>query len=215
MRKQSAILLAGVSFLLLARVSGATVLVPTDLKDLSRSAYAIVHGRVVSVQPVWSEDARRIESLVSVSVIDYLKGNLGDTVTVRVPGGEMGRYRTVMVGAPTFREGDEVVLFLGTRPPAMPYLLGLGQGVYRLARHATSTEPLVVPPAIAPGLTPRGVVVRGQPGRIPVPYEEFARQVRLVMGSAAATSAAARRAIPGEGPRAEPRDAPRTPARIR
>jgi hypothetical protein len=216
MKKQFAIVMAGIGLLLLARSLGATVLLPTDLKDLSKSAYAIVHGRVVSVQPQWSEDARRIESLVSISAIDYLKGDLGATVTVRVPGGELGRYRSVMVGAPTFREGDEVVLFLGTRPPAMPYLLGLGQGVYRLTRETPTSEPLVSPSPIAPGVTPIGPIVRGQPSRTPVPYREFVRQVQLVSAAAAAPAGrSAPSAAAASGAHAVPRVAPKTPARIR
>jgi hypothetical protein len=214
MKKQSAIVMTGVGLLLLARSLGATVLVPTDLKDLSKSAYAIVHGRVVSVQAQWSEDARHIESLVSISAIDYLKGNLGATVTIRVPGGELGRYRSVMVGAPTFREGDEVVLFLGTSPPAMPYLLGLGQGVYRLTRATPTSEPLVSPTPIAPGVTANGVIVRGT--LAPVPYHEFVRQVQVV--SAAAAAPVGRQPPAGassSAPHAVPRAVPTTPARIR
>ena len=214
MKKQFAIVIAGVGVLLLARSLGATVLLPTDLKDLTKSAYAIVHGRVVSVQSQWSEDARHVESLVSISAIDYLKGNLGATVTIRVPGGEMGRYRWVTVGAPTFREGDEVVLFLGTSPPAMPYVLGLSQGVFRLTRATPTSEPLVSPTPITPGVTPNGAIVRGT--LAPVPYHEFVRQVLVV--SAAAAAPVGRQAPPGAsstGQRAVPRAVPTTPARIR
>jgi hypothetical protein len=39
----------------------------------------------------------------------------------------MGRYRSVTIGAPSFHEGEEVVLFLGAQPPALPFVLGLGQ----------------------------------------------------------------------------------------
>jgi hypothetical protein len=214
MKTQSTIVMAGVGLLLLARSLGATVLLPTDLKDLTTSAYAIVHGRVVSVQSQWSEDARHVETLVSIAAIDYLKGNLGATVTIRVPGGEMGRYRWVTVGAPTFREGDEVVVFLGTSPPAMPYLVGLGQGVYRLTRAAPTSEPLVSPTPITPGVTPNGAIVRGT--LAPVPYHEFVRQVQSM--SAAAAAPVGRQAPGGassSGQHAVPRAAATTPARIR
>ena len=40
----------------------------------------------------------------------------------------MGRYRSIFVGAPTFAVDDRVAVFLGTRGPAVPHLLGLSQG---------------------------------------------------------------------------------------
>ena len=67
---------------------------------------------------------------------EYLKGNLGEHVTVRVPGGQIGRYRTVFVGAPEFREGDEVVLFLKQAGRSDPYIIGLSQGAFRVVPDA-------------------------------------------------------------------------------
>jgi hypothetical protein len=39
----------------------------------------------------------------------------------RVPGGQVGRYRRVLIGAPEFSEGEEVVLFLKGRAPGVPF----------------------------------------------------------------------------------------------
>src|SRR5512141_1162522 len=103
----------------------ATVLVPADLAELSRSATAIVRGTVTTVRTEWADGRRRVETIVTLSVDQTLKGGFGRTVSFKVPGGDMGRYRSVMIGAPTFREGEEVVLFLGGQAPALPYLLGL------------------------------------------------------------------------------------------
>jgi len=152
----------------------ATVLVPADLNELAREALTIVHGRVVDVRSQWTDGRRRIETVVTVEVQAALKGQPGDTISVRVPGGDMGRYRSVMIGAPRFREGEEVVLFLGGRAPALPYLLGMGQGVYRVIREPGTGRPLVSPPvASVPGR-----VVRGDAGRRAVGIEEFRQQVK-------------------------------------
>ena len=115
--------------LLAALPAAAAVLVPAGLAELSREAGAIVHGRVVGVEGVWTAGRRGIETVVTLPVTTALKGQPGGEVRLRVPGGELGRYRSVMVGAPVFREGDEVIVFLGGRAPALPNLLGLGQGV--------------------------------------------------------------------------------------
>jgi len=81
----------------------ATVLLPADLAALVRGSQAVVHGRVVNVRAAWADGRRRIESFVTVEVVEYFKGDLGGRVTIRVPGGQIGRYRSVTVGAPTFR----------------------------------------------------------------------------------------------------------------
>jgi hypothetical protein len=110
----------------------ATVLVSMDFPELAASADAIVHGRVVSVQARWMDGRRRIESLVTIEVAEYLRGDFGSPLTIRVPGGDFGGYRSVFVGAPTFSEGDEVILFLGARGPSLPFVVGLNQGVFRV-----------------------------------------------------------------------------------
>jgi hypothetical protein len=57
-------------------------------------------------------DRRTIDSVVTVAVDEAIKGEPGSTVFVRVPGGEVGRYRRFMVGAPSFTPGEDIVLFL-------------------------------------------------------------------------------------------------------
>lgn len=158
----------------------ATVLVPADLGELAREAVTIVHGRVVAVRSDWADGRRRIETVVTLEVRAALKGQPGETISLRVPGGDMGRYRSIMIGAPTFREGEEVVLFLGGRAPAMPHLLGLGQGVYRVVREPRSGRSLVTPPAAASGGT--GVkLARGDASRQAVGIDEFKRQVQAAL----------------------------------
>ena len=112
----------------------ATVLVPADLATIVSEAGIIVHGRVVDVRSALTGPRRTIESFITVEVIESLKGDPGATVTFRVPNGQVGRYRRILVGAPEFVEGEEVVLFLQGRAPAMPTPVGLSQGVYRVRR---------------------------------------------------------------------------------
>jgi hypothetical protein len=158
----------------------ATVLVPAELGELVRESQAIVHGRVAAVTAAWADGRRRIDSLVTVEVDEYLKGDLGERVTVRVPGGQIGRYRSVMVGAPSFAEGDEVVLILGARGPSYPYVLGLSQGVFRVVEDPQTRARLVVPPPLVAGAEVQPVK-RGDGGRRPVPLERFTAEVRALV----------------------------------
>jgi hypothetical protein len=175
--------IATVAAVLLAATAPAlaTVLVPADFNELAREALTIVHGRVVDVRSYWTDGRRSIETVVTLRVHAALKGQTGDTISVRVPGGEMGRYRTVMIGMPRFREGEEVVLFLGGRAPALPHLLGMGQGVYRVIREPGTGRAVVTPPALVAAVP--GRVVRGDAGRRAIGLEDFSLQVKQALAT--------------------------------
>jgi len=162
----------------------ATVFLPTDLGELSRDARAIVRGRVAAVEARWTDDRRGIDTIVMLEVESYLKGAFGPTLVFRVPGGDLGRFRSIVVGAPEFAVDDRVVLFLGTSGPSIPYVLGLSQGVFRLVRASDNSGWLVTPPGVFPssgGVVP---IVRGDPARRPMPLAEFESRVRALAGGA-------------------------------
>jgi hypothetical protein len=167
-----ACLLAGVKL-------GATVILPASLGELAAGARTIVHGHVVGLEPRWADGSRRIETLVTLHADDYLKGDLGSEVTFKVPGGQMGPYRHVMVGAPTFREGDEIVVFLNAQGPTIPWISGLNQGVFRVAESAFGVKVVVPGVSLQPGEAPR--IVRGDPARQRVGLQAFTDQVKALV----------------------------------
>lgn len=160
----------------------ATTIVPADLGELSRDAVAIARGRVADVRSQWTEDRGTVETIVTLEVEDYLKGSLGSMVRFRVPGGELGRYRTIVVGAPDFAVDQRVVVFLGAHGPAVPHIVGFNQGVFRVVRAADASWVVSPPPALAGAAAVR--VVRGDPSRRPVPLADFEQQVRTLAGAA-------------------------------
>jgi hypothetical protein len=111
----------------------ATLAVPAEIGTLVDDAQVIVHGRVVQLRGRAGSDGLGIETLVTVQAASYLKGDLGREFTFVARGGQLGRYRSIVSGAPRFVEGQEVVLFLGARPPAIPHLIRLGQGAFRVS----------------------------------------------------------------------------------
>ena len=175
-------LLAAALIALTPAAPGATVLVPIGFRELVTTAPIIAHGHVVDVQAGWSAGRLAVETFVSLHVDDYLKGDLGSDITVRVPGGRLGRYRTFMVGAPVFRAGEEVVLFLNPGAPFYPSIVGLSQGAFRVVSMPGSSAPMVTPPAVmsVPGPNPQPVI-RGDAARRPVPIDQFRAIVRQVL----------------------------------
>jgi hypothetical protein len=164
----------------------ATVIVPIEFRELVTTARVIVHGRVSGVRSEWVDGRRAIETFVTVDVADYLKGDLGESLIFRVPGGQIGRYRTVFVGAPEFQDGDEVVLFLKLAGPSTPYVIGLSQGVFRVLADPRTGRRMVTTPVVMgkSGDAPERIV-RGDVTRKPLAIEAFRDAVRQVMAGAA------------------------------
>ena len=165
----TAVLLVGVALHL-----SATVIVPADLSELIHDAQWIARGTVVRVDGQWTDDRRTIETVVTLETERYLKGDAGETLQFRVPGGVLGRFRNIVVGAPQFAVGQRVVVFLGASGPRVPHVLGLHQGVYRLGA-SPEGQALVLPPPSMPGVS--GPVMRGAADRRPAPLGEFERRV--------------------------------------
>lgn len=161
-------------------VASATVLLPADFVDVVTGSSVIVHGRVAQVVSTLAGPRRSIESFITLDVIESWRGTPGPTVVFRVPNGQVGRYRRILVGAPEFEQGDEVVVFLQARAPAIPTLFGLSQGVYRVVHDANARALVTPPPVMARGVAAERVV-RGDPARQPLPIDAFAREVQLVL----------------------------------
>jgi hypothetical protein len=173
------------SFVLLSTALHATVIVPIEFRELVMTAPVIVHGQVVDVRAEWVDGRRSVETFVTVAASEYLKGDLGERMVFRVPGGHLGRYRTVFVGAPEFREGDEVVLFLQHRGPSFPYIIGLSQGAFRVVPDARTGRRMVTTPIVMgrPGDEPERIV-RGDVTRKPLAIDAFRDAVRQVLAGA-------------------------------
>jgi hypothetical protein len=177
---------------------GATVVVPADFAELTVEAGAIAHGRIVRVE-ARQDDRLRVERLVTLQVLEYFKGGWGNVVQFRMPGGSLGRYQTVMIGAPDFAEGDEVVLFLGARPdddrerPARPYVIGMHQGVYRVIADQATGRRMVTPPLVL-GAGVEGTPTptkRGDVSRVPVELREFHGRIAAALAAPRVARAAA------------------------
>src|SRR3954469_3440949 len=159
----------------------ATVLVPAEFREIVSGSQIIVYGRVSDVHAEYTDDRRQIDTVVSLDAAAYLKGGPGAVVTFKVPGGQIGRYKNVMVGAPEFRPGEEAVLFLSAQGPSVAHVFGLNQGVFRVRVDPRTGSRLVLPPVVTAAGDAAQPVTRGAPERTPLPLESFAQTVRAAM----------------------------------
>jgi hypothetical protein len=181
------------------------VLIPADLGDLSRDARAVALGRVVEVDARWADDRRSIDTLVTLDVDAYLKGSLGSPLQFRVPGGRLGRYRSILVGAPEFAINQRIVVFLGARGPSVPYVLGLSQGVVRPVAatdgsmaHVPPVLPAAAGPALVVQATPHGTPCHRRLrayGRSPEPIDTGREGLRTTLPNRLSHHVAAARRV--------------------
>lgn len=147
---------------LAATLAGAAVVPRVTLEEMTGAAEVIVLGRVDRAEPVWSDDGRIIVTRVEVAVERAIRGGPRARVGFEVPGGRIGDQILIASGAPVFRPGDRVVLFLGPGGDAAPAAPGAGaapgsaapgrlaivgwnQGAIRVERDAAAGRDIVRP----------------------------------------------------------------------
>lgn len=191
-----------VSLLLLAgsALSASTVL-NVSFEHLARSANRVVSGEIVSINPLAGENGI-IYSNVTMRVTRAVPRALeGQTVTVRMVGGELDGRKVYVQGMPRFTVGEEVVLFLNrSTESVMGATVGLWQGVFYVGRDKTTGESFILDHQRRPvlGLNERNEVLKGPQtseslslkalsldgDRRPWKAEQFFERVRGFRGSA-------------------------------
>jgi hypothetical protein len=158
---------------------GATVVVPTEFREVVADAGLIVRGVITDVRAVAVRD-EGIDTIGTVAVESVLKGAADGFVSVRVPGGTIGRTRFVMVGAPVFTVNERAVFFLKRGADNFWRPVGLTMGISRLQPDAATRQWMVNAPLLAGRTASVGPVVRGDARRKPMSVPDFEALVRLV-----------------------------------
>ena len=111
MRRVKVVLLL---FSLAAGLGHGAVMKTLDLDQLTEESDTIVHGRIVAARVEWNRPHTSILTLYTVEADRYWKGFLGASFELAEPGGEVDGLVMHVPGAPRFRVGEEVVLFVWT-----------------------------------------------------------------------------------------------------
>src|SRR5262245_2053961 len=89
----------------------AMVVVQRDFPDLVARAEQIVVGTVTDVQNAEGPSGAP-QTLITFSDLIVLKGDVGDTLTLRLYGGQAGGVTVQIPDMPTFTRGERDVLFV-------------------------------------------------------------------------------------------------------
>lgn len=90
----------------------SSTIAPADVVQTVGTATAVVHATAISSSSHWNETRSLIVTDTQFQVHETLKGDPASAITVRVPGGRIGKLLVEVPGITGFATGDEVVLAL-------------------------------------------------------------------------------------------------------
>lgn len=119
------------------RSAAAATVEAMTLEQMARRADAIFIGKAVGSRTEWNVERTRIYTYVTFEVERFLKGGAGEReMTIRLLGGRVGAFTSMVPGTPRFLEGEEVLLFCAGARARIPTVLGLSLGKFTLRRDA-------------------------------------------------------------------------------
>jgi hypothetical protein len=111
----------------------ATVLLQLSTGELTRQAAVVARGTVIQQRVVSADGRLWTDSTVRVSARVKGPTRSGQTLTLRQPGGELGRVGMRVAGVARFRVGEEILIFAAAAGPVhVP--VGMCQGKFELRR---------------------------------------------------------------------------------
>jgi hypothetical protein len=117
--------------LFLVKTSAATTAIMLSDEDLISSSRVILLGDVVSTKAQWDLNHDNINTYVKVKVSRVLKGQLqNEHIVFKQLGGALGEDATVIFGAPEYKAGQRLLLFLDTARDGTLRVAQLFQGKY-------------------------------------------------------------------------------------
>ena len=110
----------------------ATTLAKLNLDQIAAGSEAVAHVRCTAAESRWENGS--IWTLATVDVLEIMKGNLPDSITIRVPGGRVGHLTATVEATPRFWPGNEAVVFLQRSRAGGFMVAGWAEGTFRISR---------------------------------------------------------------------------------
>lgn len=142
----AALVLAGLT----AGAADATTFVAMSERALTRASDAIVTGTVTGLDVVGGRDGA-ISTLVTVAVDARYKGDVGATIVLKQPGGELAERGLVIPGSAEFSIGERSVLFLSAAHDGTAHTTALGLGKFDVTADGLVAERRVHEPVVGGG----------------------------------------------------------------
>lgn len=115
-------------------VGQATTVIAPTFDELVDQAEVIFQGNVTDVKSMWAGEGgqRHIVSFVTFQIEDGLKGNPGQSYTIRMLGGTVDGETMEISDAPKFAVGDKDILFVQNNGSQFIPLVGIMHGRFHV-----------------------------------------------------------------------------------
>jgi hypothetical protein len=125
--------------------SHATTVIAPDFDHLVSRADAIFEGNVTDVRSQWigEGEQHRIVTFVTFKVDQSLKGDVGNSYTIRMLGGTVNGETMSVSDAPKFAVGDHDLLFVKDNGRQFIPLVGIQHGRIRIQKDQAGQEILL------------------------------------------------------------------------
>jgi hypothetical protein len=152
----------------------ASLLVSRTPEQLGAGSDAVVLGKVESSKSYWNERHTKVFTRVHIAVERTYKGAGMAAIDLVQLGGTIGTMKVTAHGAPTWRIGEEVLIFAERDGAGAYRVAGFSQGKFRVIRDAETGEASVLAPRVS------GAQILGAPAGLKesaggpgVPLDEF------------------------------------------
>ena len=140
-RFQKQVLLTLLVFFSIPLAEVQSQVIQSSMEQLAKESDAVVVGKVAGLTAEWNESKTRIQTRVTISVDQNVKGDASvKSMTVIVPGGEVDGVGEVYSHAPRFLSDETVVVF-AKKTTSGNYLVSSGnQGKYTILKDEVSSK---------------------------------------------------------------------------
>jgi hypothetical protein len=149
-------------------------------QDLATASTAVFYGKCSKKSCDWDENHRIIYTYVTVVPEEYIKGNLGSSAVIAVPGGQVGNIVYEVSDMPIFTEGEELMAFVRTNPAGKNLVTGAYQGKMKIEKDSKTGKRMVTGANVEE--TETGIQAPGQIKKIErMQLEDFVAKVKGYM----------------------------------
>jgi hypothetical protein len=145
-RKRTLPLILTAVALLSLPLARATTVIPPTFSELVAEADTVVRGVVTDIhaEEFDSPQGKGVRTLVTLRVERALKGAPGESVTLSILGGTVGKRTLRVVGLPQFQLGQRQIVFFANNGRVICPLIGAGHGRYHVKTDAATQRDYVV-----------------------------------------------------------------------
>ena len=140
--KKTNYLLIVASLLIVGGSAHATTVIPPSFEQLVDQAELIFQGNVTRVSSQWVGEGseRHIVSYVTFQIKDSVKGDPGQSYTIRMFGGTVDGETMEIADGPKFEVGDEDIVFVENNGSQVVPLVGIMHGRFHIRRDDSGRE---------------------------------------------------------------------------